>query len=878
MRISSMEAFGVPRELLAVWEREYGQELLPLQERAVVQHRILAGQSVVVQAPTSSGKTFIGEMAATRAALAGRKVLYLVPTKALAEDKYEHFRRLYEPLGMRVIVSTRDRRADDRRFTSGDFDIALAVPEKVRALWARSGVSQFLGVAVVDELQTLGEPERGACLELVLAELRRMAGVQIVGLSACLGTSSRLAEYLGAEWVETMQRPVELRKGVLVGDVFRYRTESGGWAEESFVGGGPEEGQSFLEAAARLTLHFVRKKEATIVFVRDRSAAMRLAGMIAEGLGGETADVGGLEGLETTAMREQLARLMNCGVAAHTADLQFEDRKAVERAFAEGRIKALSCTPTLAMGVNLPAQNVIIDPQGWQAETAGAPSALSPISRGEFENRVGRAGRLGQAHADVRNEFGRGILLADCELARSALVARYLEAQFEAPQPPLEGVPPLQMALNLAPGVHSGSGRTLAEVYGQTFTAYLRGSELPAEVEQARKLCLQRGLMRELADGTLRTTALGRVAAGSGVRFETFSWLLEWARQADRPPTNLEATLLAAMTAEAQEVVYAGGRGSNLEAVRALAEELNQEGALLEGLLTTEQLEWRARERAAGLTMALQRWTGPEETHEVEAAVRVPAARLAALGETVGWLVETLSEIGAELGWAQEACRRLRVQAECQALGLRPEELALGRLKAFGVGRDHVRRLVREGIASKAEVMAAGLERLAEVVSEEAARGLWERCAGVGGQRASERTVARAENMAPVAAVAECPEPEVTQATPEVAEDGPALVVSEDRPDRALFYGTAVSLRPAEFRLLRVLAESAGKCVRYERLYDRMWDGEVLAEPAQVYSHRSRLCAKLARALPHLDPKELLVTVPKHGLLLNLPREEVCVS
>jgi len=146
MRIASLEAFGVPSQLLQVWETALSTELLPIQEQAVVKHKVLAGNNLLVQAPTSAGKTFIGEMAATRAALAGRKVVYLVPTKALAEDKLAHFSRLYGPLGLRLIASTRDRRGDDQRFVNGDFDVAIAIPEKVRALWAHGGVSQFLGL------------------------------------------------------------------------------------------------------------------------------------------------------------------------------------------------------------------------------------------------------------------------------------------------------------------------------------------------------------------------------------------------------------------------------------------------------------------------------------------------------------------------------------------------------------------------------------------------------------------------------------------------------------------------------------------------------------------------------------------------------------
>jgi len=101
--------------------------------------------------------------------------------------------------------------------------------------------------------------------------------------------------------------------------------------------------------------------------------------------------------------------------------------------------------------------------------------------------------------------------------------------------------------------------------------------------------------------------------------------------------------------------------------------------------------------------------------------------------------------------------------------------------------------------------------------------------------------------------------------------------MSLDRPDLAVFFGCQVALRPAESRMLRALAEKPGKCVSYDALYDRMW-GETMAEPGQIYAHRSRLCGKLARALPERDARQIVMTIPRHGLMLNLPAQEVVLS
>ncbi|MHB8996266.1 MAG: DEAD/DEAH box helicase [Armatimonadota bacterium] len=877
MRIASLEAFGVPTPLLAVWETELSTELLPIQERAVVQHKLLAGNNLLVQAPTSAGKTFVGEMAATRAALAGRKVLYLVPTKALAEDKFAHFQRLYSPLGVRLIACTRDRRGDDARFLSGDFDIAVAIPEKVRALWARGGVSQFLGLAVLDELQTMSDPDRGPCLELLLAQLRSLANLQIIGLSACLGTSPQLAEYLQAGWLETDQRPVELRKGVLVGEEFRYRDPSGSWSIEHFAGAGIQEGDTYAEASVRLAVHFAQAGEQTIVFVRDRAGATRLAATIAERLDPATAEHDcDLGGLERTAARQRLQSLSTSGVGFHSSDLQFEDRKRVEAAFAAGELMVLCATPTLALGVNLPARNVIIDPQGWQSETAGSPSALSPLTRGDYENRAGRAGRLGYGG------FGRAIMLADGELSGRSLTARYLEADFANPDSALAGLPPLQAVLSLA-GAAAATGISLSEMYTRTYSAHLlRHCALPEPLQNAARQCSHQRLLQEESDGHFLTTPLGRISSGAGISFDTLRWLVRWVEQAERPPTEVEATLMATLTAEAHAGVSFSRRPAldHCQALRHLSDAECEAGPLLERLLTTEERDWRERDQAARLTLALWRWMGPEETHEVEAAVRMSAARLLALGETAGWIVDTLAEIGAEAGWPLAHCQRLRKHAECLALGLGAEALPLGRLRVFGLGRDHVRALVRSGVQTPEEALQAGAQRLSELIPPEVARELLSMLERRQGWHDRSRgSLLPHGNVGPSTGHVKHGRKtdHATRSDHPVLEET-ALVLSADRPDLAVYYGQNVALRPAEFRLLRMLAENPGKCIRYDTLYNYMWDGDRLVEPGQIYSHRSRLCGKLAIALPERDPKKVVVTVPRHGLMLNLRKEEVKVS
>ena len=87
MKVDTLEAYNVPSDILGIWRDQVGPELLPVQERAVKEFGLFGDGNLIVFSPTSSGKTFVGEMAAVKAARENTKVFYLVPQKALAAEK-----------------------------------------------------------------------------------------------------------------------------------------------------------------------------------------------------------------------------------------------------------------------------------------------------------------------------------------------------------------------------------------------------------------------------------------------------------------------------------------------------------------------------------------------------------------------------------------------------------------------------------------------------------------------------------------------------------------------------------------------------------------------------------------------------------------------
>lgn len=870
MRMRSLETYGVPSAVLDAWERSCGEQLLPVQERAV-RAGVLSGANLLVCAPTSSGKTFIGEMAAVHAAMAGRKVIYLVPTRALAEAKYRQFAARHLPLGLRVAIATRDRRAGEREICRGEFDLLVAVPEKVRCLLAdRPALAGDVGAVVADELQMIGDPERGPCLELLLGDLRAQSReLQIVGLSAVLGRAEALARWLEAEPILEAHRPVELRRGVLDGGTYYYRQHNDGaegtehWLE---LACGPAQlGERMARAAAWLA----RTDGPVLVFVRDRSTTVRMAHEIAEQaqIAGAEQVVSELRTLEATRVTGLLAELAAHGVGFHSADLQFDEREVVEAGFARGELRVLVCTSTLATGVNLPARTVIVDAQRWRCGGPGRRPTLGPISRADFENMAGRAGRLRSGDA-----FGRALLIAEGEVQREVLFATYARGEYDRLELPMRALSPLRRVCLLAGSTAAGGPAGLTGAWERTFAAHAGGlpaGMLPSELREAADLAAAEGLFEESAEGGWRPTPLGRLAGTSGLSPRSFLGLLEAARAADgRAPGEREALLAAALTEEAQAVPLPPPGWS-----AALADEFAEPDAPcvdaweLEALLETAArvgpgcVPAQMRERAVRIVLALEHWRGPLPTHEVERRTRIPAGRLSTLAEAVGWAVEVLARIGRELGWARAEWTAMLRLGRTVAAGVAEEGLALHELRVPGLGRGHLRALLDAGIRDRDTLARAGAETLEELLGPVLATRALAIACGL--------PVDHREVRPPQAPVGAAPSPRAP------AERGALLVIDSRRPDRVLLDGTPIELRPAEFRLLQALATRPQCCVEYEAIYQQMWGDETFVEPAQIYSHRSRLAKKLARAAE--GGRELLRTIPKRGLMLDLPPELVSV-
>lgn len=181
----------------------------PCQEKSV-DAGLFDRANLVVSTPTASGKTLVGEMAMRHNASYG-KAVYIVPLRALADEKYEDFTERHEDLDVAVATGDMDGAGRSLR----DSDIIIVTSEKLDSLLRhRASWIDDIRCVVIDEIHLLNDESRGPTLEVVLTILRRrLNDAQFIGLSATIGNGDALASWLDASLIDDDWRPVELREG-----------------------------------------------------------------------------------------------------------------------------------------------------------------------------------------------------------------------------------------------------------------------------------------------------------------------------------------------------------------------------------------------------------------------------------------------------------------------------------------------------------------------------------------------------------------------------------------------------------------------------------------------------------------------------------------
>ncbi len=318
--------------------------------------------NALVTAPTSAGKSLIAFMFMKERE--GKKI-YTAPTKSLVYEKAVELKNLF---GRKVDMRTGDiielyRTSRSDIVVSTYENLALALRNRLQ--WATEAQC-----VVIDEIHHLMS-SRGWILEEIIAYLLE-SGTELLGLSATLPGTLKLAKWIKAKLlIESLWRPVPLERRIIPLTSFKEFVKA--------------EGSDERIAAKLLTALYELGKpdEQVILFVHKKSVGwkvLEIANRERIGIMNETLPFEKEE-------REEKE------IAFHNADIPKEEREEIERAFRKGKLPVLVATHTLAYGVNLPADTVIIGVRAFYDRMEGGwkvfPDQLDILQM------EGRAGRLG---------------------------------------------------------------------------------------------------------------------------------------------------------------------------------------------------------------------------------------------------------------------------------------------------------------------------------------------------------------------------------------------------------------------------------------------------------------------------------------------------
>ncbi len=316
------------------------------------------GRSTLLIAPTGAGKTLAGFLPslialsqATRGS--GLKTLYISPLKALAADVARNLTAPIAEMGLKIRTETRTgdtsaaRRQRQRTHPPG---ILLTTPEQVALLLSHSDAAHLFGnldTIILDELHALAASKRGDLLALDIARLRQLSpNVRTVGLSATVERPTELRAYLMRQ-----ERPdIETALADLV-------TVSGGAKPDIRILEGeaevPWSGHTSRYAIGKI-YDTLQAHRLTILFVNTRMQAELLF--------------------------QDLWQVNdhNLPIGLHHGSLEAAQRKKVETAMAEGRLRAVVATSTLDLGIDWGDIDLVIH--------VGAPKGASRLLQ-----RIGRA-------------------------------------------------------------------------------------------------------------------------------------------------------------------------------------------------------------------------------------------------------------------------------------------------------------------------------------------------------------------------------------------------------------------------------------------------------------------------------------------------------
>ncbi len=369
------------------------------------------GDTVVVTAPTGSGKTAVAGASIARALELGGRAFYTTPIKALSNQKYAELQAEHGAATVGLLTGDNS--------INGSAPIVVMTTEVLRnMMYAESPDLNDVSVVILDEVHYLQDRDRGGVWEEIIIHLDR--SIPLVCLSATLANADEFADWMAERRGKTAliaehERPVPLEVTYLVRDRFAghelrlFPAFSGGRANERLASmlrrdrgrrsryAGPRRHETceLLRRRGLLpAIYFIFSRKgcesaaAAVVRRGLRLTSSQESEEIIEYASASTAHLDPND-LEIIGFGPWL-ELLSAGVAPHHAGMVPAMKETVEQLFARGIVKLVFATETLALGINMPARSVVLE--SLSKFTGESHETLQP---GDFTQLTGRAGRRG---------------------------------------------------------------------------------------------------------------------------------------------------------------------------------------------------------------------------------------------------------------------------------------------------------------------------------------------------------------------------------------------------------------------------------------------------------------------------------------------------
>ncbi|MGD1853557.1 MAG: DEAD/DEAH box helicase [Leptolyngbyaceae cyanobacterium] len=394
-----------PRILVLTPDELFPFKLDPFQIEAI--EALNQGSSVVVCAPTGSGKTLVGEYAIHRALHANKRVFYTTPLKALSNQKLRDFRHLFGPNKVGLLTGDAS--------INRDAPILVMTTEIFRNMLYGTTMGEVgeavkdLQTVVLDECHYMNDRQRGTVWEESI--IYCPPKIQLVGLSATVANGDQLTDWITkihgpSQLVYSDFRPVPLTIHFATGKglfplLNEKKTALHGRLKRHRKPPRRQKGQKKkpLTANNAFIVSQLQQKDMlpAIFFIFSRKGcdkavqtinSFSLVNLTESELLKERIDA--FLAANPEAARAGQVEPLYRGVAAHHAGLLPAWKGLVEELFQSGLIKVVFATETLAAGINMPARTTVISSLSKRTD-----SGHRLLHASEFLQMAGRAGRRG---------------------------------------------------------------------------------------------------------------------------------------------------------------------------------------------------------------------------------------------------------------------------------------------------------------------------------------------------------------------------------------------------------------------------------------------------------------------------------------------------